>query len=64
METPDWIERVVERWSVLEPDLDFEPYLVTGRVARIATHLARHQEEVFGTSGHRTGSRRRSCSKA
>jgi DNA-binding MarR family transcriptional regulator len=55
METPDWIERVVERWSVLEPDLDFEPYLVTGRVARIATHLARHQEEVFGRYGLNRG---------
>ena len=55
MEPPDWIERVVERWSVLEPDLDFEPYLVTGRVARIATHLARHQEEVFGRYGLNRG---------
>jgi len=46
---------VVERWSVLEPELDFEPYLVTGRVARIATHLARHQEEVFGRYGLNRG---------
>lgn len=55
MATPDWIERVVERWSVLEPELDFEPYLVTGRVSRIATHLARRQEEVFGRYGLNRG---------
>jgi DNA-binding MarR family transcriptional regulator len=55
MEKADWIERVVERWSVLEPELDFQPYLVTGRVSRIATHLARRQEEVFGRYGLNRG---------
>jgi DNA-binding MarR family transcriptional regulator len=49
--TQDWIEQVVERWSALESEVDFQPYLVTGRIARIATHLARRQEEVFGRYG-------------
>jgi DNA-binding MarR family transcriptional regulator len=49
--TQDWIEQVVERWSALESEVDFEPYLVTGRISRIATHLARRQEEVFGRYG-------------
>jgi DNA-binding MarR family transcriptional regulator len=51
----DWIERVVEGWSRLEPGLDFEAYLVTGRISRIATHIARRQEEVFGRYGLNRG---------
>lgn len=51
----DWIERVVERWSSLEPGLDLEPYLVTGRISRIAAHIARSQEEVFGRYGLNRG---------
>jgi DNA-binding MarR family transcriptional regulator len=51
----DWIERVVERWSSLEPGLDLEAYLVTGRISRIAAHIARSQEEVFGRYGLNRG---------
>jgi DNA-binding MarR family transcriptional regulator len=51
----DWIERVVERWSRLEPGLDFDAYLVTGRIARIAAHIARRQDEVFGRYGLNRG---------
>ena len=51
----DWIERVVEGWSQLKPDLDTNPYLVTGRISRIATHLQRRQEEVFGRFGLNRG---------
>jgi DNA-binding MarR family transcriptional regulator len=51
----DWIERVVERWSSLEPGLDMEAYLVTGRISRIAAHIARSQEEVFGRYGLNRG---------
>jgi DNA-binding MarR family transcriptional regulator len=51
----DWIDRIVERWSVLEPAMDMEPYQVTGRIARIATHVQRRQEEVFGRFGLNRG---------
>jgi DNA-binding MarR family transcriptional regulator len=51
----DWIEQVVERWSALDSELDFQPYLVTGRISRIATHLARRQDEVFGRYGLNRG---------
>jgi DNA-binding MarR family transcriptional regulator len=51
----DWIDRVVERWSSLEPGVDFNAYLVTGRIARISTHIARRQEEVFGRFGLNRG---------
>jgi DNA-binding MarR family transcriptional regulator len=55
MATQDWVEQLVERWSALASDLDFEPYLVTGRISRIATHLARRQGEVFGRYGLNRG---------
>lgn len=55
MTRQDWIEQVVERWSALDSQLDFQPYLVTGRISRIATHLARRQEDVFGRYGLNRG---------
>jgi DNA-binding MarR family transcriptional regulator len=51
----DWIGQVVERWSGLEPRVDFDAYLVTGRLSRISTHIARRQEEVFGRFGLNRG---------
>jgi DNA-binding MarR family transcriptional regulator len=51
----DWISRVVERWSSLVPGRDFNAYLVTGRISRIATHIARRQEEVFARFGLNRG---------
>jgi len=51
----DWIDRIVQRWSSLDPDLDFNPYLVTGRISRISAHIARRQEEVFGRFGLNRG---------
>lgn len=51
----DWIDGVVERWSSLEPGVDFNAYLVTGRISRISTHIARRQEEVFGRFGLNRG---------
>ena len=47
----DWIDRVVQGWSELKPALGLDPYPVTGRIARIAAHLQRRQEEVFGRYG-------------
>jgi len=51
----DWIARIVERWSGLEPGVDFDAYLVTGRISRLATHIGRRQEEVFGRFGLNRG---------
>src|ERR1700737_3303363 len=51
----DWIGQVVERWSDLELGPDFDAYLVTGRISRISTHIARRQEEVFGRFGLNRG---------
>ena len=42
-----WIDGVVKRWSKVHPDFDMKPYLVTGRISRIAAHIAR-MEEAFG----------------
>ncbi len=52
---PDWIDRVVDRWSAIDPGLDMEPYQVTGRISRIATRIARRQEEMFGRFGLNRG---------
>ena len=46
-QTVDWTDRLLERWAALRPDLGMEPYQVTARLARIAQHVARHQEEIF-----------------
>lgn len=51
----DWIARTVERWSSLDPAVDFDAYLVTGRISRISTHIARRQEEIFGRFGLNRG---------
>jgi DNA-binding MarR family transcriptional regulator len=51
----DWISRVVERWSSLDPGVDFNAYLVTGRISRISAHIARREEEVFGRFGLNRG---------
>jgi DNA-binding MarR family transcriptional regulator len=52
---PDWIDRVVERWSEAEPSLGFETYHVTGRVARIATRIGQREDEIFGRFGLNRG---------
>jgi DNA-binding MarR family transcriptional regulator len=51
----DWTEALLERWAALEPDLDLEPYLVTARISRLALHIARSQEDVFGRFGLNRG---------
>jgi DNA-binding MarR family transcriptional regulator len=51
----DWIDRVVERWLAIDPGLDMGPYRVTGRISRIAMHITRRQEEVFGRYGLNRG---------
>lgn len=52
---PDWADDVLESWTKLQPDFDVGAYQVTSRVARLALHIARHQEEVFGRFGLNRG---------
>jgi DNA-binding MarR family transcriptional regulator len=51
----DWADDLLESWSSLQPDFDVRAYQVTSRVARLALHIARHQEEVFGRFGLNRG---------
>lgn len=44
----DWADQVLESWAALQPDFDVQAYQVTSRISRLALHIARHQEEVFG----------------
>lgn len=39
----------------MRPGLQMAPYQVTARLARIALHVGRHQEEVFGRFGLNRG---------
>ena len=47
----DWIDRVVDRWSELQPGLPVDAYHVTGRISRIAARIAQREDEVFGRYG-------------
>ncbi|MDQ6879560.1 MAG: MarR family transcriptional regulator [Candidatus Dormibacteraeota bacterium] len=51
----DWTDHLLEQWASLRPGLDMAPYQVTARLSRIALHVARHQEEVFGRFGLNRG---------
>lgn len=52
---PDWADEVLESWATLQPDFEVGVYQVTSRIARLALHIARHQEEVFGRFGLNRG---------
>jgi DNA-binding MarR family transcriptional regulator len=51
----DWADELLQSWTALQPDFDARAYEVTSRVARLALHIARHQEEVFGRFGLNRG---------
>lgn len=51
----DWADELLQSWTALQPDFDVRAYEVTSRVARLALHIARHQEEVFGRFGLNRG---------
>jgi DNA-binding MarR family transcriptional regulator len=51
----DWADEVLQSWTALQPDFDVRAYEVTSRVARLALHIGRHQEEVFGHFGLNRG---------
>jgi DNA-binding MarR family transcriptional regulator len=51
----DWTDNPLARWGSLRPGLNMDTYQVTARISRIALHIARHQEEVFGRVGLNRG---------
>lgn len=51
----DWTDSLLETWAELRPEFQVLPYEVTARISRLALHIARHQEEVFGRFGLNRG---------
>ena len=51
----DWTDRLLSSWTEVEPWFEAGTYNVTARISRIALHIARHQEEVFGRFGLNRG---------
>jgi DNA-binding MarR family transcriptional regulator len=45
------VDELVAQWRTERPDLDLEPMAVLGRLGRVATHLTRAIEAVFGEHG-------------
>ena len=52
---PDWAEELLQSWANIQPEFDVRAYQVTSRIARLALHIARHQEDVFGRFGLNRG---------
>lgn len=51
----DWTDSLLGSWTALKPDFRVLPYQVTARISRLALHVARHQERVFGQFGLNRG---------
>lgn len=51
----DWTDNLLQTWAHLAPGFRPEPYEVTARISRLAQHIARHQEKVFGRFGLNRG---------
>lgn len=51
----DWTDSLLESWAELKPEFSPLPYEVTARISRLALHIGRHQEEVFGRFGLNRG---------
>ena len=51
----DFTDHLLERWSVILPDVGVEELQVTARLARLGQHLARREEEVFERFGLNRG---------
>jgi len=43
----DWIDHVVERCQIMQPELPVDVYHVTGRISRIAARIAQREDEIF-----------------
>jgi DNA-binding MarR family transcriptional regulator len=53
--TEDSIDRLLERWSSLQPGFDLEASQLVDRIARIALGMSRWQDEAFGPHGLNRG---------
>jgi len=51
----DWTDDLLQSWSALQPGFEVGPYEVTARISRLALHIARNQEQVFGRFGLNRG---------
>jgi DNA-binding MarR family transcriptional regulator len=47
----DAVDRIVEQWTALRPDLDSSPIAVVGRVSRLSRLIDRRLAENFGRFG-------------
>jgi DNA-binding MarR family transcriptional regulator len=55
MADKDWTDALLDRLAATRSRKEIEAYQVTARISRIALHIARHQEEVFGQFGLNRG---------
>jgi DNA-binding MarR family transcriptional regulator len=55
MANKDWTDALLDRLAATRTRNEIEAYQVTARISRIALHIARHQEEVFGRFGLNRG---------
>ena len=55
MADKDWTDALLDRLAATRSRKEIEAYQVTARISRIALHIARHQEEVFGRFGLNRG---------
>lgn len=55
MPEPDWTDSLLQSWTALQPDFEVSAYQVTARISRLALHIARSQEGVFGHFGLNRG---------
>ncbi len=49
MAQKDWTDELLDRLSATRSRQEIEPYQVTARISRIGLHIARQQEEAFGS---------------
>ena len=54
MET-DPVQRIVDQWASVHPDLDTTPMAIMGRVHRLSRTVAAHVEQHFGAHGINRG---------
>jgi len=55
MANKDWTDALLDRLAATRTRKEIEAYQVTARISRIALHIARHQEQVFGRFGLNRG---------
>ena len=51
----DFTDRLLERWSAIQPDLDMRDLHVTARLSRLGRYVADREEEAFGRFGLNRG---------